>query len=670
MKHKKDWYKDLVIYQIYPRSFKDGNNDGIGDLKGMIEKLDYLKELGINAVWMSPVYASPNVDNGYDISDYFAIMEEFGTMEDWDAFRNGAHERGIAIIMDLVLNHSSDKHKWFRESKKSRNNPYSDYYIWRNPAPDGGAPNCWMSVFGGSAWEYVPERGQYYLHFFAKEQPDLNWDNPETKEKIFDIIRFWNEKGVDGYRIDAISYLDKGLDGRADMNEPIGTVACVNLEGTHRYIREMVAETMTPDNLMSVGEVNINNEQDAINYSSAASKEFNMAIPFVPPIVEIQTWSPEKMKRDLKKDYEILKKDGWWARFLSNHDKPRQVSLYGNDREFWSESAKMLACYLHTLPGTPFVFQGEELGMTNVAFPSIDDYNDIDTRNYYKTMIEQGASPEEALAESRSISRDNARTPMQWNDSPNGGFSEHTPWLGVNPNYKLINAESQMNDDCSVFRFYQNLIALRKKHPVMAHGDFKLCCPEDGPVIAYTRSYQDETWLAVHNFSASMQKFHYGAEDIELPCNTPVIISNYGENEVEYGIGTLVLKPYENRSIPVTLSNFINTDNKKQNHWTTIPQWFCCFYSTSSSTPSSQTDIRNPLRYLLITKSAFLTPVKEISILSVFVFRNIINFLSCLSEIICNLIQINSCKSWYCCFQQVKRSLLWKFLVLFPLKSE
>lgn len=545
MKHKKDWYKDLVIYQIYPRSFKDGNNDGIGDLKGMIEKLDYLKELGINAVWMSPVYASPNVDNGYDISDYFAIMEEFGTMEDWDAFRDGAHERGIAIIMDLVLNHSSDKHKWFRESKKSRNNPYSDYYIWRDPAPDGDAPNCWMSVFGGSAWEYVPERGQYYLHFFAKEQPDLNWDNPETKEKIFDIIRFWNEKGVDGYRIDAISYLDKGLDGRADMNEPIGTVACVNLEGTHRYIREMVAETMTPYNLMSVGEVNINNEQDAINYSSAASKEFNMAIPFVPPIVEIQTWSPEKMKRDLKKDYEILKKDGWWARFLSNHDKPRQVSLYGNDREFWSESAKMLACYLHTLPGTPFVFQGEELGMTNVAFPSIDDYNDIDTRNYYKTMIEQGASPEEALAESRSISRDNARTPMQWNDSPNGGFSEHTPWLGVNPNYKLINAESQMNDDCSVFRFYQNLIALRKKHPVMAHGDFKLCCPEDGPVIAYTRSYQDETWLAVHNFSASMQKFHYGAEDIELPCNTPVIISNYGENEVEYGIGTLVLKPYE-----------------------------------------------------------------------------------------------------------------------------
>ena len=327
MKHEKDWYKDLVIYQIYPRSFKDGNHDGIGDLKGMIEKLDYLQELGINAVWMSPVFASPNVDNGYDISDYTSIMEEFGTMEDWDAFRDGAHARGIAIIMDLVLNHSSDRHIWFQESRKSRNNPYSDYYIWRDPAPDGGAPNGWMSVFGGSAWEYAAERGQYYLHFFAKEQPDLNWDNPETKEKIFDIIRFWNDKGVDGYRIDAISYLDKGLDGRANPNEQFGTVACVNLEGTHRYIREMVAKTMTPDHLMSVGEVNINNDQDAINYSSAASEEFNMAIPFVPPIVEIRTWSPEKMKRDLHHNYELLKADGWWARFLSNHDKPRQVSL-------------------------------------------------------------------------------------------------------------------------------------------------------------------------------------------------------------------------------------------------------------------------------------------------------------------------------------------------------
>ena len=543
MVHEKDWYKDLVIYQIYPRSFKDGNNDGIGDLKGMIEKLDYLQELGINAVWMSPVYASPNVDNGYDISDYFAIMEEFGTMEDWEAFRDGAHERGIAIIMDLVLNHSSDQHQWFQESKKSRSNPYSDYYIWRDPAPDGGAPNGWMSVFGGSAWDYVPERGQYYLHLFAKEQPDLNWDNPEAREKIFDIIRFWNEKGVDGYRIDAISYLDKGLDGRANAQETIGTVACVNLEGTHRYIREMAAKTMTPDNLMSVGEVNINTEQDAINYSSAASKEFNMSIPFVLPIVEIQTWSPEKMKRDLKKDYEVLKKDGWWARFLSNHDKPRQVSLYGNDKEYWKESAKMLAAFLHTLPGTPFVYQGEEFGMTNVAYSSIEEYDDIDTHNCYKTMIEQGASPEEALAQSSRISRDNARTPMQWDDSLYAGFSSHSPWLGVNPNYKEINAASQMQDDTSIFRFYQKLIALRKEHPVMAHGDLQFCCQEEGPVIAYIRKDEKETWLAVHNFSKERQEFV--CEGIELQPDFPVLLSNYEEKERAFCQGGILLRPYE-----------------------------------------------------------------------------------------------------------------------------
>lgn len=539
MTHEKDWYKDLVIYQIYPRSFKDGNGDGIGDLKGMIEKLDYLKELGINAVWMSPVYASPNVDNGYDISDYFSIMEEFGTMEDWEKFRDGAHERGIAIIMDLVLNHTSDLHEWFRESKKSRDNPYSDFYIWRDPKPDGGVPNEWMSVFGGSAWEYVPERNQYYLHFFAKEQPDLNWDSKEAREKIFDIIRFWNEKGVDGYRVDAISYLDKGLDGRANFHEKIGTVACANLEGTHRYIREMAATAFAPDNLMSVGEVNIENEQDIINYSSAASGEFNMSIPFVPPIVEIKTWSPENLKKDLEKYYRVLKEDGWWARFLSNHDKPRQVSLYGNDGIYRRESAKMLACYLHTLPGTPFVYQGEELGMTNVQYDSIEEYDDIDTRNYYETMIKEGASHEEALAESQRISRDNGRTPMQWDNTDYAGFSKHEPWLGVNPNYVEINAAQQMKEDTSVFRFYQKLIALRKENPVMVHGDFALCCPEEGPLIAYTRSLDGIIWLAVHNFSAEEQTFVYWG----IQKENQVILSNY--DDVQIKTDQLCLRAYE-----------------------------------------------------------------------------------------------------------------------------
>lgn len=539
MKHERNWYKDLVIYQIYPRSFKDGNGDGIGDLKGMIEKLDYLKELGINAVWMSPVYASPNVDNGYDISDYFSIMEEFGTMEDWEKFRDGAHKRGIAIIMDLVLNHTSDLHEWFQESKKSKDNPYSDFYIWRDPKPDGGAPNGWMSVFGGSAWEYVPERNQYYLHFFAKEQPDLNWDSREAREKIFDIIRFWNEKGVDGYRVDAISYLDKGLDGRADFHEKIGTVACANLEGTHHYIREMAAAAFAPDNLMSVGEVNIENEQDILNYSSAASGEFNMSIPFIPPIVEIKTWSPENLKKDLEKHYRVLKEDGWWARFLSNHDKPRQVSLYGDDRIYRRESAKMLACYLHTLPGTPFVYQGEELGMTNVEYDSIEEYDDIDTRNYYETMIKEGTSHEEALAEAQKISRDNGRTPMQWDNTDYAGFSRHKPWLGVNPNYVEINAAQQMKDETSVFRFYQKLIALRKENPIMAHGDFALCCPMKGPLIAYTRSLNGIIWLAVHNFSAEEQTFvHQGIQNEDQ-----VILSNYDGVHIE--ANQLRLRPYE-----------------------------------------------------------------------------------------------------------------------------
>ncbi|MDO5538677.1 MAG: alpha-glucosidase [Eubacteriales bacterium] len=539
MQHKKDWYKDLVIYQIYPKSFKDGNHDGTGDLKGMTEKLDYLKELGINAIWLSPVYASPNVDNGYDVSDYFRIMEEFGTMEDWEAFRDGAHERGIAVIMDLVLNHTSDLHDWFLMSRSSKDNPYSDYYIWRDPDPQGGPPNNWMSVFGGSAWEYVPERDQYYLHLFAREQPDLNWDNAQTRDRIFDIIRFWNAKGVDGYRVDAISYLDKGLDGRADMNEVIGTAACVNLEGTHRYIKEMSAKTFAPDNLMSVGEVNINNEQDLINYSSSSSGEFNMSIPFILPIVEIETWSPEKMKRDLKKEYEVLKKDGWWARFLSNHDKPRQVSLYGNDGAYWKESAKMLASYLHTLPGTPFIYQGEELGMTNIQYSSIQEYDDIDTRNYYETMLQKGLSPQSALAEAQRISRDNARTPMQWDSSAYGGFSDHRPWLGVNPNYKTINAEQQMADETSVFCFYQKLIALRKEHPLMAHGDFQMCCDETGPVIAYSRSLNGETWLAVHNFSDQNQVLCHE----KIHTDTPVILSNY-EN-VQLHSKTVMLRAYE-----------------------------------------------------------------------------------------------------------------------------
>lgn len=538
MEHKKDWFKELVVYQIYPRSFRDSNGDGIGDLKGMTEKLHYLQWLGINAVWLSPVYASPNVDNGYDISDYRAIMEEFGTMEDWEEFRNKAHELGIAVIMDLVLNHTSDQHKWFLESKRSKDNPYSNYYIWRDPGPDGKEPNHWQSVFGGSAWEYVPERGQYYLHFFAKQQPDLNWEADSAREDILDIIRFWNGKGVDGYRIDAISYLDKGLDGRADMSRKYGPEACANLEGTHRYIREMVEKTMAKEHLMTVGEVIANQPGDVWNYTSALRREFDMAIPFVAPEVEINTWSPEGIKRNLQETYEALKKDGWWARFLSNHDKPRQVSLYGDDKRYWNQSAKMLGAFIHTLPGTPFIYQGEEIGMTNHCLDSIEQYQDIDTKNYYEGLLKEGDTPEEALKKARNISRDNARTPMQWDDSGQGGFTSGTPWLTVNPNTCFINVEAQKGAEDSILNFYRRLIKLRKENPVLISGDFCLVSPVQGPVIAYTRTYLKTRWLIVHNFMGEEQEF-----TCKGAGSKTVLLSNWKRKEISEP--DLYLKPYE-----------------------------------------------------------------------------------------------------------------------------
>lgn len=538
MKHEKDWFKDLIIYQIYPRSFKDGNGDGIGDLKGMTQKLDYLKSLGVNAVWMSPVYVSPNVDNGYDISDYRSIMEEFGTMEDWEAFRDGAHKRGIAVIMDLVLNHTSDQHPWFKESKKSRDNAYSDYYVWREPGPDGKEPNEWQSVFGGSAWEYVPERGQYYLHFFAKEQPDLNWENERARADIMDVIRFWNEKGADGYRIDAISYLDKGLDGRADMSQRFGTAACANLEGTHRQIHNMIQQMMEPDHLMTVGEVIGDTMKDLWDYTSASRGEFNMAIPFVPPVVELETWSPRRLKERLAAEYEALKEDGWWARFFSNHDKPRQVSLYGDEGKYWKQSAKMLAALLHTLPGTPFIYQGEEIGMTNIRFDSIEDYDDIDTKNYYEEQVRAGAGRGEALRRAANVSRDNARTPMQWEDALNGGFTQGKPWLAVNQNFREINVAAQEQDKDSILNFYRALTRLRKENPIMARGDFRLISPIEGPVVAYERRLEKERWIILHNFSAQPAAFQCPGLD-----RGQVILSNWGlEGRLSE---KLDLRPYE-----------------------------------------------------------------------------------------------------------------------------
>lgn len=536
MIHEQEWYKRLTIYQIYPRSFQDSNGDGIGDLKGILSRLDYLEDLGINAIWLSPVYASPNVDNGYDISDYRQIMPEFGTMKDWDDLLEEAHHRGIAIIMDLVLNHTSDQHRWFQASKQSREGPYSDYYIWRDPGPNG-PPNQWRAVFGGSAWEYVPERGQYYLHLFAKEQPDLNWANPKVRAEVYDTIRWWTQKGVDGFRVDAISYLDKGLENLKPEDDRYGTSACANLPGTHRYIQEMIHETCKSKHLMTVGEVTCYTPDDLWNYTARQRGEFDMAIPFVTPFHELTHWSPEQMKEELAAFYEVLKEEGWWARFLSNHDKPRQVSLYGNDGEYWEESAKLLAALLHTLPGTPFIYQGEEIGMTNIMLPDIKAYDDIDTRNFYENCLLDGMSKTEALKLSQAVSRDNARSPMQWDGTEYAGFTSRTPWLRLNPNYPRINVSEQKNRPDSILSFYRQVIRLRRENDALIFGDYAPFLVEETDLIAYRRQWKGSIWGAVHNFSTQTRQVN------ALELQGKIRLSNYGRMGELHG--SLELRPYE-----------------------------------------------------------------------------------------------------------------------------
>lgn len=536
--HKQDWFKELVVYQIYPRSFQDSDGDGIGDLKGICMRLDYLAELGVNAIWLCPVYASPNVDNGYDVSDYRQIMKEFGNMEDWDVLLKEAHGRNIAVIMDLVLNHTSDQHEWFLQSRQSRDNPYSDYYIWMDPGPDG-PPSAWQSSFGGSAWEYVPERGQYYLHSFSKEQPDLNWKNPQVRQEVDQIVQWWVKKGVDGFRIDAISYLDKRLDQMQPADSRLATVACVNSPGTHQFIHEFIESTCAPGHLMTVGEVTCNTKQDYWDYAARERGEFDMVIPFVQPVEELKTWSPMKMKQNITDTYEGLKESGWWARFFSNHDKPRQVSLYGDDGQFWEPSAKMLAALLHTLPGTPFIYQGEEIGMTNMAFKKIEEYQDIDTVHFYEKLLREGMEEKEAIWLTQNTSRDNARSPMQWSAEPYAGFSAAKPWLPVNPNYRSINVEEQRGRADSIFAFYQALIRLRRENPVLVYGDYRPLLEKQEKIISYARKLEQTEWVMVHYFG----RISYELDLEEAGIGGTVILTNYGRSgRIE---GKIRLEPYE-----------------------------------------------------------------------------------------------------------------------------
>jgi oligo-1,6-glucosidase len=551
---KKHWWKESVIYQIYPRSFMDSNGDGIGDIPGIISKLDYLKELGIDVIWLSPVYKSPNDDNGYDISDYRDIMDDFGTMADWELLLKKMHDRGLKLIMDLVVNHSSDEHNWFVESRKSKDNPYRDYYIWR-PGKDGKEPNNWESVFSGSAWQYDEATDEYYLHLFSKKQPDLNWENPKLRQEVYDMMKFWLDKGIDGFRMDVINFISK-VDGLPDAPNPegkqyaSGSKFFMNGPKIHDFLQEMHNEVMAHYEAMTVGEMPGANVELAKLYTNEERNEVNMIFQF--EHVDLDSgpggkWDLKPLKlTDLKRSFtkwqKGLEEEGWNSLYLNNHDQPRMVSRFGNDKEYRVESAKMLGTFLHMLKGTPYIYQGEEIGMTNVRFNSIQEYQDIETLNMYnEKVVQNGEDPAKVMESIYVKGRDNARTPFQWDESEHGGFTTGTPWLQVNPNYKEINAKLAVEDEHSIYHYYRQLIQLRKEYPIIVHGSYDLLVPDDEKIYVYTRAHESQTLLVALNFSSEQQSFNVPEEF--QGKQGKVLISNYNGNvEIK---PTLALRPYE-----------------------------------------------------------------------------------------------------------------------------
>ena len=550
----KAWWKEAVVYQIYPRSFMDSNGDGIGDLNGITEKLEYLKELGIDVIWLSPVYQSPNDDNGYDISDYQAIMEEFGTMEDYDRMLARAHELGIKIMMDLVVNHTSDEHAWFVESRKSVDNPYRDFYIWRK-GKDGKEPNNWGSCFSGSAWKYDPQTDMYFLHLFSKKQPDLNWDNPKVRERVFDMMNWWCEKGIDGFRMDVISLISKpeGLPDGIPGETGYADSGCANGPHVHEYLKEMNRKVLSHYDLITVGEAAGVTLEEAKKYANADGSELNMVFQFEHmgsgPEADNRygKWDSHKMplpvwKKILSRWQTGLEGKAWNSLFLSNHDQPRSVSWFGNDSEQYREiSAKMLGTCLHMMQGTPYVYQGEELGMCNAYFDQLDDYRDIESLNAYKELTETcGVSHEEMMGYLKRISRDNARTPMQWDDSANAGFTTGTPWIKVNRNYPKVNAKQEVSDPNSVFSYYKKLIRLRHENEIIVYGDYKLLAPEDEALFIYTRMLGTQRLMVLCNFTE--KEVPIPAEVTEqIPADAQLLIGNYPEQKEE------MLQAYEAR---------------------------------------------------------------------------------------------------------------------------
>lgn len=535
---EKKWWHSSVVYQIYPRSFNDTNGDGIGDLKGIIEKLDYLKELGINVIWLSPVYKSPMDDNGYDISDYQDIASEFGTLEDMEDLIKEANQRDIKIIMDLVVNHTSDEHPWFKEAIKSKDNPYRDYYIWRKPAEDGGVPNDLDSIFGGSAWEYDEASGEYFLHLFSKRQPDLNWENPKVQEEVHNMMNWWLDKGIGGFRMDVIDLIGKEIDKGITGNGP----------RLHKLLQEMNKATFGKRDVLTVGETWGATPEIAKMYSAPNRNEVSMVFQFEHITLdwdeEHGKWRPKeldlvKLKETLAKWQVELKDQGWNSLFWNNHDLPRVVSKRGNEQEYRNESAKMLATLLHFMKGTPYIYQGEELGMTNAKFDSLNDYDDIETINFYKEKTEEGFSHDEMMEAIWENGRDNARTPMQWDTSENAGFTTGKPWLKANPNYKTINAENAINSQGSIFYYYKKLIELRKKMDVIVYGEFELLLKEDPNIFAYTRTLGEEKILVINNVTEKEVTF----ESPKAYEATEVLISNY--KDVKAQPSSILLRPYE-----------------------------------------------------------------------------------------------------------------------------
>lgn len=544
---KRNWWKEAVAYQVYPRSFNDSNGDGIGDIPGLIEKLDYLENLGIDVIWLSPMYPSPNDDNGYDISDYKGIMSEFGTMNDFDQLLSNIHQRGMKLILDLVVNHTSDEHPWFIESKSSKTNAKRDWYIWADPKPDGSEPNNWESIFNGSTWEFDESTKQYYFHLFSKKQPDLNWENPDVRQAVFEMMNWWFEKGIDGFRVDAITHIKKNFEA-GDLPVPDGKKIApafdvdMNQPGIQEWLQEMKNKSLSRYNIMTVGEANGVTPNDAEEWVGEEKGTFNMIFQFE----HLGLWSTGDTKFDVKSYKQVLnhwqkqlENVGWNALFIENHDQPRRVSTWGDDKNYWYESATSHATAYFLQQGTPFIYQGQEIGMTNYPFESIESFNDVAVKTEYQIVKKEGGDVNQLLDKYKMENRDNARTPMQWNNSINAGFTTGKPWFHVNPNYTEINVKQQLNDKFSILSYYKALIQLKKSDLIYTYGKFNMVDAENEQVFAYTRTFKNNTVLIVANLTNEVSELNLPFElDIS---SVDIKLHNYHLNDINLDH----IKPYE-----------------------------------------------------------------------------------------------------------------------------